>query len=91
MDKITDYRELEKQVELLKKDFRIMEVNIDGTLKTMRADIDKTLHQMRSDQNAMRTDIERINTDAAKRSDTQTKWIIGAVVAAVIIIIGVLD
>ena len=42
-----------------------MEVNIDGTLKTMRADIDKTLHQMRSDQNAMRTDIERINTDAA--------------------------
>ncbi len=56
----------------------------------MEANVDATLKEMRSDQNAMRTDIERINTDATKRNDAQTKWIIGAVVAAVIIIIGVL-
>ena len=83
MDKITDYHELEKNVELLKKDFRSMEVNIDGTLKTMRSDIDKTLHQMRSDQNAMRK-------EAAERSEAQTKWMIGIVAVATIIIIGVL-
>ena len=64
--------DLEHRFELLRKDFDIMEANVNSTL------------------NAMRTDIERINTDAAKRSDSQTKWIIGAVVAAVIIIIGVL-
>ncbi len=56
----------------------------------MEANVDATLKEIRSDQNAMRTDIERINTDAAKRNDAQTKWIIGVVVAAVIIIIGVL-
>ena len=55
----TDNRELVHQIELLKKDYEIMQANVDSTL------------------NAMRTDIERINTDAAKRSDAQTKWIIG--------------
>ena len=34
--------------------------------------------------------LNAIRKEAAERSDTQTKWIIGAVVAAVIIIIGVL-
>ncbi len=58
-----------------------MEANIDGTLNTMRADIDKTLEAMRADQNAMRTDIER-------GQKVQIQWTIGAVVAAVIIIIG---
>lgn len=63
----------------LEKQIAVLEERVN----THEARIDSTL-------NAMRTDIERINTDAAKRSDTQTKWIIGAVVAAVIIIIGVL-
>ncbi len=49
----------------------------------MEANIDKTLEAMRSDQNAMRTDIER-------GQKVQIQWTIGAVVAAVIIIIGVL-
>ena len=72
---------LEHRFELLKKDVKIMEANIDGTLNTMRADIDKTLEAMRADQNAMRTDIER-------GQKVQIQWTIGAVVAAVIIIIG---
>ena len=32
----------------------------------MEASVDATLKEMRSDQNPMRTDIERINTDATK-------------------------
>ncbi len=52
-------------------------------MKTHESRIDSTL-------NAMRTDIERINTDAAKRNDAQTKWIIAVVAVAVIIIIGIL-
>ncbi len=49
----------------------------------MEVNIDKTLNAMRADQNAMRTDIERVKND-------QIKWTIGVVAVAVIIIIGVL-
>ncbi len=79
MSEEPDNRELEKHIAVLEE-----------RMKTQEARIDSTLNALRADHNAMRTDIERINTDAARRSDTQTKWIIGAVVAAVIIIIGVL-
>ena len=36
-----DNRELEQRIELLKKDIKIMEANIDGTLKDMRIDIER--------------------------------------------------
>ncbi len=60
MSEEPDNQELEHRIELLKKDYRIMELNIDGTLKTMRTDIDKTLHKMRDE--AAKRDVE-----AAKR------------------------
>ena len=99
MNEKTDNRELEHRIDLLEKDYKIMEVNIDrtlktmrvdidGTLKTMRADIDKTLHAMRADQNAMRTDMERNNSEVANKIHAQTKWTIGVVAVAVVIIIG---
>ena len=57
--------------------------NSQKDFKIVEANINGTL-------NTMRTDIERVNTDAAKRSDAQTKWMIGIVVVATIIFIGVL-
>lgn len=63
MSEEPDNQELEHRIELLKKDYRIMELNIDGTLKTMRTDIDKTLHKMRDeaakrDEAAVKRDVE---------------------------------
>ncbi len=55
MNKLPDNRELEHRIDLLEKDVKIMEVNID-----------KTLNAMRADQNAMRTDIERGKNDQIK-------------------------
>lgn len=52
-------------------------------MNTHEARVDTTLNALRADQNALRADIER-------GQNAQTKWIIGAVVAAVIILIGVL-
>ena len=49
MNKQPDNQELEHRIDLLEKDCKIMETNIDGTLKTLRADIDKTLQEMRTD------------------------------------------
>ena len=69
----------EPEIQELQKQFAVLEER----MKIHESRIDSTL-------NAMRTDIERINTDAAKRNDAQTKWIIGVVAVAVIIIIGVL-
>ena len=54
---------------------------LEERMNTHEARIDSTL-------NALRTDMERFNTEAVKRSDAQTKWMIGIVVAAVVIIIG---
>ncbi len=50
-------------------------------MNTHEARIDSTLNALRADHNAMRTDIER-------GQKVQIQWTIGAVVAAVIIIIG---
>lgn len=146
-----DNRELDKRIELLRKDYEIMKTDINGTLKEIQADAAKreirliltmvglvlaaslswteqvlfelicdtsksilysamnetvenrelehrvdilgermNTHEARIDStlNALRTDMERFNTEAAKRSDAQTKWMIGIVVAAVVIIIG---
>ncbi len=65
MEKGPDSRELENRIELLKKDFKLMEANVDKTLNAMRK-------------------------EAAERSESQTKWMIGIVAVATIIIIGVL-
>ena len=70
--------ELEKQIAVLEE-----------RMNTHEARIDSTLNALRADQNALRTDLERFNTDAAKRSHAQTKWIIGAFVAAGGILIAV--
>ena len=55
MNKLPDNRELEHRNDMLEKDVKIMEVNID-----------KTLNAMRADQNAMRTDIEKGKNDQIK-------------------------
>ena len=92
MNEKTDNRELEHRIDLLEKDYKIMEANIDGTLKTMRTDIDGTLKTMRVDidktLHAMRTDMERNNSEVANKIHAQTKWTIGVVAVAVVIIIG---
>ena len=103
MNEKTDNRELEHRIDLLEKDYKIMEANIDGTLKTMRTDIDGTLNTMRADidgtlktmrvdidktLHAMRTDMERNNSEVANKIHAQTKWTIGVVAVAVVIIIG---
>ncbi len=41
MNKDPDNRELEKRIELLKKDFDIMEANVNSTLNAMRTDIER--------------------------------------------------
>ena len=38
---VPDNRELEKRIELLKKDFDIMEANVNSTLNAMRTDIER--------------------------------------------------
>ena len=54
----------EPEIQELQKQFAVLE----GRMKPHESRIDSTL-------NAMRTDIERINTDAAKRNDADnTKW-----------------
>ncbi len=65
--------ELENRIELLKKDYQIMEANIDGTLKDIRADM------------------ERNNTEAAKRETRLVLVILGAVGAGVAILSFVLN
>ena len=54
---------------------------LEERMNTHEARIDSTL-------NALRTDMKRFNTEASKRSDAQTKWMIGIIVAAVVIILG---
>ena len=54
---------------------------LEERMNTHEARIDSTLNALRADHNAMRTDIER-------GQKVQIQWTIGAVVAAVIIIIG---
>ncbi len=93
-----DNQELEQRIELLKKDFEIMEANIDGslktlradivgTLKTMRTDIDGTLKDMRTDIKRNNTTIERINTEAAKR-ETRMVITIASLILGGIAILG---
>ena len=80
MTKETGNQELEHRVDLLEKDYKIMEVNIDATLNAIRAD-----------QNAMRMDIERNNSEAAKRETRLILVILGAVGIGVAILSFVLN
>ena len=80
MTKETGNREMEHRIDLLEKDYKIMEVNIDATLNAMRAG-----------QNAMRTDIERNNSEAAKRETRLILVILGAVGVGVAILSFVLN
>ncbi len=80
MTKETGNREMEHRIDLLEKDYKIMEVNIDATLNAMRAD-----------QNAMRTDIERNHSEAAKRETRLILVILGAVGVGVAILSFVLN
>ena len=59
-------------------------------MNTHEARVDTTLNALRADQNALRTDQNALRTDIERGQNAQTKWIVGAVVAAVIILIGVL-
>lgn len=40
-NQVPDSRELENRMELLKKDFKLMEANVDGTLKDLRTDMER--------------------------------------------------
>ena len=75
MEKDSNNRELEHRIELLEKDYKIMEVNIDGTLRTMRTDIERN-------NNA----IERYNTEAAKRETRMIITIAGLIVVGIAIL-----
>ncbi len=74
-NQVPDNREQEHRIELLEKDFKIMEANIDGTLKDMRADIERN--------NAA---IERINTEAARRETRMIITIAGLIVGGIAIL-----
>ncbi len=63
-----------------------MEVNIDGTLKTMRSDIDGTLKDMRTDIERNNNAIERYNTEAAKRETRMIITIAGLIVGGIAIL-----
>ena len=59
-------------------------------MNTHEARIDSTLNALRADQSALRTDIERNNTEAAERSHTQTRWTVGVIIATVAVGTGVI-
>ena len=89
MNEEPDNRELAKRFELLKKDYEIMQANIDNTLNTMQANIDNTLNTMQVNIEGtlkeLRTDIERNNTEAAKRETRLILTIVGLLVAGIAI------
>ncbi len=70
--------EVERQIELLKKDNEIMQANIDATLKSMQANIDTTL-------NAMRAEASKRDAEAAKRETRLILTIVGLLVAGLTI------
>ncbi len=86
MEKDSSNRELEHRIELLEKDYKIMEVNIEGTLKAMRADIDGTLKDMRTDIERNNSAIERYNTEAAKRETRMIITVAGLIVGGIAIL-----
>ncbi|MCY4168008.1 MAG: hypothetical protein OXD36_00655 [Rhodobacter sp.] len=57
-----DSRELAKRFDLLKKDFEIMQANVNSTLNEMRANVNSTLSGMRADMAAHREDAARRET-----------------------------
>ncbi len=69
MDDPPDNRELAKRFDLLKKDFEIMQANVNSTLNEMRANVNSTLNEMRADM--AQRDAARAERDTA-RSERDT-------------------
>ena len=66
MDDAPDSRELAKRFDLLKKDFEIMQANVNSTLNEMRANVNSTLNGMRT---------EMAQRDAARSErDANARW-----------------
>ncbi len=82
MDEAPDSRELEKRIELLGKDFEIMQADVNSTLNEMRANVNSTLSEMRA---------EMANRDAARseRDATARWWQTTIIIGAVAIALGV--
>ena len=80
MDDPPDNRELAKRFDLLKKDFEIMQANVNSTLNEMRANVNSTLNEMRADmaqRDAARAerDTARSERDAARSErDATARW-----------------
>ena len=65
MDDPPDNRELAKRFDLLKKDFEIMQANVNSTLNEMRANVNSTLNEMRAE--IAKRDAARSERDATAR------------------------
>ena len=80
MDDPPDSRELAKRFDLLKKDFEIMQANVNSTLNEMRANVNSTLNEMRTEmaqRDAARSerDAARSERDAARSErDANARW-----------------
>ena len=71
---------------------------IEGAADRLRADManrDTAMERLRTDManrdgaaERLRTDMERLRTDMVKRDAVNTRWTIGAIAAAVVIILG---
>lgn len=78
MNKEPDNRDLAQQVELLKKDYEIMQTDIQASLNVMKTDLQATLEKMR---------VESAQRDAefAKRDTRLILTIVGLLVAGIAI------
>ena len=73
MDDAPDSRELAKRFDLLKKDFEIMQANVNSTLNEMRANVNSTLSEMRTEM--AQRDAARSERDAARSErDATARW-----------------
>ena len=73
MDDAPDSRELAKRFDLLKKDFEIMQANVNSTLNEMRANVNSTLNEMRAEM--AKRDAARSERDAARSErDANARW-----------------
>ena len=73
MDDAPDNRELAKRFDLLKKDFEIMQANVNSTLNEMRANVNSTLNEMRTEM--AQRDAARSERDAARSErDANARW-----------------
>ena len=85
MNKEPDNRELAQQVEFLKKDYEIMQTDIQATLEVMKSDIHGTLETMRADSAKRDTALANLSTEFAKRETRLILTIIGVILFAITI------